>query len=233
MNESRSSVGSTAVATDEIDHPAECTHARSAGTRYGRRRAASLPGRSFLLADRNGQRQFQLAETPNLKDQVASAELIVTPPTMGAQEKLGWINLKAFYADMEEGKVSTTNPGDYVYFGGPGALKVDSRNTNSVAFDTSLFATNATQTFAYHVRTFSTTFPNIRQDGINQLDASMLKKINFSEKAYFQFRFEAFNLFNHAAFGPPNVAATNPSFGLITTQANRSRQIQLGGRLVF
>lgn len=43
-----------------------------------------------------------------LKDQVASAELIVTPPTMGVQEKLGWINLKAFYADMEEGKVSTT-----------------------------------------------------------------------------------------------------------------------------
>jgi len=43
-----------------------------------------------------------------LKDQVASAELIVTPPTMGTQEKLGWINLKAFYADMEEGKVSTT-----------------------------------------------------------------------------------------------------------------------------
>ncbi len=43
-----------------------------------------------------------------LKDQVASAELIVTPAAMGAQEKLGWINLKAFYADMEEGKVSTT-----------------------------------------------------------------------------------------------------------------------------
>ena len=43
-----------------------------------------------------------------LKDQVASAELIVTPPAIGPQEKLGWINLKAFYADMEEGKVSTT-----------------------------------------------------------------------------------------------------------------------------
>ena len=43
-----------------------------------------------------------------LKDSVASAELIVTPPALGPQEKLGWINLKAFYADMEEGKVSTT-----------------------------------------------------------------------------------------------------------------------------
>ncbi len=46
--------------------------------------------------------------TVELKDQVAHAELIVTPNAMGPQEKIGWINLKAFYADMEEGKVSTT-----------------------------------------------------------------------------------------------------------------------------
>ena len=43
-----------------------------------------------------------------LKDSVATAELIVTPPALGAEQKLGWINLKAFYADMDEGKVSTT-----------------------------------------------------------------------------------------------------------------------------
>jgi len=43
-----------------------------------------------------------------LKDQVANAELIVTPAALAPQEKIGWINLKAFYADMEEGKVSTT-----------------------------------------------------------------------------------------------------------------------------
>ena len=43
-----------------------------------------------------------------LKDQIAHAELIVTPTSENPQEKIGWINLKAFYADMEEGKVSTT-----------------------------------------------------------------------------------------------------------------------------
>jgi len=43
-----------------------------------------------------------------LKDKVANAELLETPPAMGKPSKLGWIYLNSFYADMEEGKVSTT-----------------------------------------------------------------------------------------------------------------------------
>lgn len=128
---------------------------------------------------------------------------------------------------------STTSPGDYVYYGGPGALQVDPRNTNSASFNTGLFVTNSSQTFAYHERTFSTTFPNIRSDGINQLDLSMLKRFHINEKTYFQLRVEAFNLMNHPAFSAPNVTATNSSFGLITAQANRSRQLQFGARFVF
>jgi hypothetical protein len=128
---------------------------------------------------------------------------------------------------------STTSPGDYVYFGGPGALQVDARNTNSASFNTGLFVTNSAQVFAYHLRTFSTTFPNVRADGINQLDMSMLKRFNINERTYFQLRAEAFNLMNHPAFSAPNVTATNASFGLITAQANRSRQLQFGVRFVF
>lgn len=43
-----------------------------------------------------------------LKDKVATAELIQTPAAIGRPMKVGWINLSSFYADMEEGKVSTT-----------------------------------------------------------------------------------------------------------------------------
>jgi carboxyl-terminal processing protease len=43
-----------------------------------------------------------------LKEKLANAELIVTPPDMGKELRVGWINLSSFYADMEEGKVSTT-----------------------------------------------------------------------------------------------------------------------------
>ncbi len=43
-----------------------------------------------------------------LKDKLANAELIQTPPELGKPMKLGWITLPSFYADMEKGSVSCT-----------------------------------------------------------------------------------------------------------------------------
>jgi hypothetical protein len=127
---------------------------------------------------------------------------------------------------------SSTTPGDYVFYGGPGQLTVDNRNANSPAFNTALF--NATQTFQYHLRTFSTTFPNLRQDGLNELDSSVLKNFRITERAQFQFRFEVFNLVNHPTFGPPNTqVSSGSSFGTITTQSNRPRTIQVGAKIIF
>jgi len=128
---------------------------------------------------------------------------------------------------------SSTSPGDYVYYGGPGALTVDARDTNSPAFNTALFNTNSTQAFSYHIRTFSTTFPNVRADGINQLDTSLLKRFALTEHASLQLRFEAFNIMNRPAFAAPSTTASSSSFGMITAVANRARTIQLGARLVF
>jgi hypothetical protein len=61
---------------------------------------------------------------------------------------------------------STASPGDYVYLGG--ALNVNPRQVNGVAFNTAAFDTKTADAFNYHIRTFSTTFPNVRADGINQ-----------------------------------------------------------------
>jgi len=44
-----------------------------------------------------------------LKEKLANAELLLTPSEMGPPLKIGWINLSSFYADMEEGTVSTTD----------------------------------------------------------------------------------------------------------------------------
>lgn len=138
---------------------------------------------------------------------------------------------------------STTTPGDYVYYGGQGALAASLNNqqanttasgTALPAFNTSLFATSTANAFAYHVRTFSTTFPNIRQDAINEWDPSILKRINFTEKTYLQLRFEFFNVLNHPNFAAPGTLnATSSAFGVITAVANRPRTIQLGARFVF
>lgn len=43
-----------------------------------------------------------------LKEKLANAEMLVTPPAMGKPLKVGWINLSNFYADMENGTVSTS-----------------------------------------------------------------------------------------------------------------------------
>lgn len=43
-----------------------------------------------------------------LKEKLANAELLVTPPDLGKPMRVGWINLSNFYADMENGTVSTS-----------------------------------------------------------------------------------------------------------------------------
>jgi len=43
-----------------------------------------------------------------LKEKLANAEMLVTPPDLGKPLKIGWINLSNFYADMENGTVSTS-----------------------------------------------------------------------------------------------------------------------------
>ncbi len=126
---------------------------------------------------------------------------------------------------------STTTPGDYIYNGG--ALDLNNRQTNTVAFNTAAFNTNASQQLQYHIRTFDTTFGNLRQDGINEFDPSLIKNFVPREGTVFQIRFEVFNVFNHPTFGPPNTTVTNAAFGLISTQANRPRTIQLGARFTF
>jgi Carboxypeptidase regulatory-like domain len=128
---------------------------------------------------------------------------------------------------------SSTAPGDYVYFGGP--LNLNNRQVNGTAFDKTAFDTLSADAFQYHIRTFSTTFGNLRADGINQLDSSILKRFNFGEsvRKYFELRGEMFNVPNHPVFAAPNTTASNAQFGQITATVNRFRTMQVSARLVF
>ena len=126
---------------------------------------------------------------------------------------------------------STNNISDYIYVGGP--LTLNNRSIDVPAFDKSVFNTNSQQQLQYHIRTFSTAFGNLRQDGINDWNASMLKQVSFSERTYLQLRFESFNVINHPTFAAPNTQPTNSQFGVINAQSNRPRSLQAGIRLVF
>jgi hypothetical protein len=64
------------------------------------------------------------------------------------------------------------------------------------------------------------------------------KSVHFTESMYFQFRFETFNTFNHANFGPPVNDLSNANFGQINTVQQIStdgagRVVQLGGKFYF
>jgi hypothetical protein len=126
---------------------------------------------------------------------------------------------------------STNNPGDYVYLGAP--LKLDNRRVDGPAFDTGAFKTLSTEQFQFHLRTFSTTFQNLRADGTNDLNLSLMKDFRIGEKARFQLRIEAYNVVNHPVFGSPNTQVNNSQFGYISSQANRPRTMLFMGRLTF
>ena len=150
----------------------------------------------------------------------------------------GWV-LNSVYtfqvgAPINWNNGSTTSPGDYVYFGAPLAVNNRMADPGSTAFNTGAFDTKSADAFNYHLRTFPTMISAYRQDGINQWDPSLHKRFEFTEKAYFQLRFEMFNVLNHPVFPTPNTTASNALFGTISgAQANRPRSIQLGARLVF
>ena len=126
---------------------------------------------------------------------------------------------------------STTTPGDYVYFGGK--LDMNNRLTDGTAFNTSLFDTKSADAFQYHIRTFSSTFGDLRQDGINDWNVSLLKEFRFGERKTFRLQCDSFNIVNHPTFAAPNTQASSSAFGTITAQANRSRLLQVSAKLAF
>jgi len=74
--------------------------------------------------------------------------------------------------------------------------------------------------------------------GLADVDVSLLKNTDLSERVRLQFRAEFFNVLNHTNLGTPNPtvfsgSAFNASAGLITTLATTPRQIQFGLKLIF
>jgi trimeric autotransporter adhesin len=71
---------------------------------------------------------------------------------------------------------------------------------------------------------------SLRGPGQTNFDVSVFKNFSIFEGVKAQFRAEALNFTNTPTFYAPNTTFTDPSFGIITQQANYSRLIQLGVR---
>ena len=65
------------------------------------------------------------------------------------------------------------------------------------------------------------------------LTQSIFKNFTIHEQMTLQFRFEAFNVFNHPQFGYPNQTVGNSQVGQITSIVGNARNLQASLRFQF
>jgi hypothetical protein len=139
-----------------------------------------------------------------------------------------WRNGQNFTVLYEYDQANTGNSGNYERANVVGNIQ---RNPHTKAewFNTAAYAVPAQYTYGN-----GGTNTQQEQRWIN-LDTSIIRSFPIWREKQFQFRAEAFNLFNHPIFGQPGNDLHNPnSFGAIgTSQANTNRQLQFSGKIIF
>jgi hypothetical protein len=78
-----------------------------------------------------------------------------------------------------------------------------------------------------------TRFINVRSPGLFSWDVSVNKAFTIRERIKAQFRAEALNATNTPLFGNPGTTLTTSTFGVISSQLNYPRLVQLGLRFTF
>ena len=70
-------------------------------------------------------------------------------------------------------------------------------------------------------------------DGIANFDVGLSKEVRLGEERRFEFRWEIFNLFNHANFGVPINDFNSPNFGRVLSTSTPERQMQFAFKFLF
>lgn len=87
----------------------------------------------------------------------------------------------------------------------------------------------------YTLGTSPRTIDSVRAPALKNVDASLFKNLYLSgdRRVYLQLRGEAFNITNTPIFSGPDMNFGSTSFGVISTQANSPRQLQVAMKLYF
>ena len=109
------------------------------------------------------------------------------------------------------------------YVGNP----VLSNPTPARWINTEAFAVPQTGTFGNAGRN------TLRADGINNIDFSFFKSVEFSESMRVEYRVEFFNSLNSPQYAAPSANISRGNFGRVLRTANRARQIQMGLKIYF
>ncbi len=102
-----------------------------------------------------------------------------------------------------------------------------SRRTPAEWFNVAAFALPPVYTFGNAYRN------NLRAQRYIDLDSSVIRSFPIWESLTFQFRAEAFNVFNHPVLGIPNSDVSTASFGSVTGTTSNPRQMQFSGKFIF
>jgi len=89
---------------------------------------------------------------------------------------------------------------------------------------------------AYTFGSAPRTVSGARQPGVKNVSMSFFKEFpmqKIREGMRMEFRFEAFNVFNHPNFAGPDTDFGGGSFGTVTFLSNPMREVQLGLKLYF
>ena len=89
---------------------------------------------------------------------------------------------------------------------------------------------------SYALGTAPRTLPWVRTPGEKNANLSLAKSFDLSklrEGVALHYRLEAFNALNHPQFAGPNTQVGSSGFGVVTSQANQARQVQMALRLTF
>lgn len=79
----------------------------------------------------------------------------------------------------------------------------------------------------------SRTMPNLRTDGVRSWDSPVFKAFPIHESIRLEFRAEMFNFTNTPNFAVPGQSFGTATFGVVSSQANSPRQVQLGLKLYY
>jgi hypothetical protein len=84
-----------------------------------------------------------------------------------------------------------------------------------------------------NVRYFPSTVKNMRAHDLHLMDVGLYKNFSLPRDMKLQVRFEAINALNYTVLWSPQQDPRNANFGLVSTDRNSPRDIQIGARLTF
>ncbi|MBV9742908.1 MAG: carboxypeptidase regulatory-like domain-containing protein, partial [Acidobacteriia bacterium] len=192
----------------------------------------------------NGERSLSTQDVPNRFSTAITYELPFGKgrPFLGTNRALNWVvsgwSVNAFGIIQSGYPLSVTQPNNNSVIGAsyqrPNATGIPAGTSGSDEqrlngwLNPAAFSQAPQFTFGDTSR-----FLDLRGPGLFSWDLSVFKGFSITERVNAQFRAEAFNATNSVYFSTPSTTFTSPTFGVITSQANTPRMLQLGVRATF